>query len=97
MSDADKGHREFLVRAGYPLETIIQTMIAGHTYDTHKKGARPTDPGWHPCRCGEWEGYWVEFDGHVSQLVADELKRLGLIVPREETKKERARVHPPGR
>lgn len=24
------------------------------------------DPGLHPCSCGDWKGYWVDFHGHVA-------------------------------
>lgn len=41
-----------------------------HYYDHREKGSeRPSDPGWHVCRCG-WQGYWSDYDPHVAQRVA---------------------------
>jgi hypothetical protein len=52
---------------GYALQTIVRS----HRYEVRLPGAKPEDPGWHPCSCG-WEGYWSAFEPHV----ADELRAL---------------------
>jgi len=46
-----------------------------HTYGYEKKGSKTDDPGWHMCRCEEWEGYWCDFyDDHLAPEI---LKALG--------------------
>lgn len=52
----------------------FQDVLGAHHYDLFDKGSRPTDPGWHTCRCG-WEGYWIDFHPHV----ADHLR--GVVIP----------------
>lgn len=68
--------RDFMVRKGYSLADVIKTIIAEHRYDYRNKGDRPDDPGYHGCTCGEWHGYWSEFDKHQGAAVATEMIRL---------------------
>ena len=83
-SEDSNGLRDFMVHKGERLGKIVQYIVQDHNYSYRDKGSKPSDPGWHRCSCMEWEGYWVSFAGHVGDVVADELERLGLIVARDE-------------
>jgi hypothetical protein len=52
----------------------LQDVLGDHRFDLKNKGAKPDDPGWHACTCGEWEGYWSSFHPHV----ADHLRVVAL-------------------
>ena len=50
---------------GYQLQDVLQS----HRYELRDGGSKPTDPGWHPCSCGAWEGYWSWFHPHVADVL----------------------------
>ena len=65
-----------MAKRGGPNDLVwaLQYIITNHTYDTrHRTTSRPDDPGWHYCRCGQWEGYWSGYNTHVAE---DQLKML---------------------
>ena len=53
---------------GYALEGVLRK----HQYNYKATNSKPDDPGWHACTCGDWEGYWSDFEPHV----ADHLRAL---------------------
>lgn len=34
------------------------------------------DPGWMTCSCGQWEGYWCDFEHHRAESVAREVREF---------------------
>lgn len=74
----------FAIRRGQEgdMAWALQYVISSHTYDTWTRGSKRDDPGWHPCRCGLWEGYWSGYNTHVAE---DQLKMLVAsgLVPQE--------------
>lgn len=50
----------------------LQDELNEHDYQLSKPGSKPESPGWHPCKCGQWQGYWPSFHPHV----ADRLREL---------------------
>lgn len=58
----------------------LQHIISGHRYeDRTRTTTKPDDPGWHACRCGEWEGYWSDYNHHVAEHQLKVLIAAGLI------------------
>lgn len=56
----------------------VVKALRTHTYGYEKKGSRTDDPGWHMCRCEDWEGYWCDFyDDHLAPEILKELKGVG--------------------
>lgn len=51
-----------------PSREDVRDVVAAHRYRPNV-GLRADDPGWHPCDCGEWEGYWCDFDTHATDAV----------------------------
>lgn len=47
---------------GYALQDVVRR----HRYVIDMKGDKPDVPGWHPCSCGSWQGYWCDFEPHVA-------------------------------
>lgn len=46
-------------------------LLNKHHYLSLKPGTKPDDPGWHSCRCGDWEGYWSGYHRHVAEVIAE--------------------------
>ncbi len=51
----------------------VMDTLRAHYYDVRKKGSKPNDPGWHQCRCGNWEGYWSGWHEHVASDLLEHL------------------------
>ena len=69
--DEDKTYA-FMARADtrWTPENIASRAVGMHIYDSRDRTeSKPDDPGWHPCRCGKWEGYWSSFHEHVGEDV----------------------------
>lgn len=55
---------------------VVQALRK-HSYGYENRGSRPDDPGWHACRCQDWEGYWCNFyDDHLAPEILQALKEV---------------------
>jgi hypothetical protein len=50
-------------------EWLVLTALRRHLYVYGDKGSKPSDPGWHVCSCGSWEGYWSGYQPHVAEQI----------------------------
>jgi len=55
---------------------LVLEELRRHRYDLANKGSKPTDPGWHACSCGAWEGYWCDYQPHVAEQIVGVLARV---------------------
>lgn len=65
MADSEKEAAER--KAAEELEEMrtLRHVLDVHSYDY--KITKEGDPGWHGCRCLNWEGYWSGFNEHVAR------------------------------
>lgn len=49
------------------LEWALLEVLRSHRYEIHLSGINPDDPGWHPCSCGIFEGYWSGWHPHIAK------------------------------
>lgn len=62
----------------YDIGYKMQDELLRHRFEINDHGEKPDDPGWHVCSCGGWEGYWCDWQPHVT----DGLRAL--VVARED-------------
>ena len=78
MSAPKRGERGYVPAPRDPEDErryAVAQALRRHHYDTCTTGTRPDDPGWHPCRCGKWEGYWCDFyDEHLAPEILAALR-----------------------
>ncbi len=51
-----------------PTEEQVRDVLELHRY-LHGVSVFANDPGWHPCGCNEWSGYWIDFSTHAARAI----------------------------
>lgn len=71
----DGGIRRHVTLSTDPRYGMALGVLTLHRYLYTHDTRRPDDPGWNKCICG-WEGYWCEYDPHVSEQIVNALDTL---------------------